>query len=437
MIRSDGTRFEADISSASYTDEAGRVQSSVFIRDVTDRRRTEEAIAAKELAERANRAKSEFMARMSHELRTPLHAILGFSEVLALDSVHPLQPVQKERLGQIREAGGHLLMLINELLDLSRIESGTMTLTLELADLGAIARDAAQDVSALARAAGVQLRVELPEAAMGTVLVDRVRMKQVVLNLLSNAVKYNRPGGTVVVSATQDGTESRLSVRDSGIGMTPGQLDSLYRPFDRLGREQSSVQGTGIGLVISRNLVELMQGRIEVQSSPSTGTEFTVVLPTSAHPGTTRRVEAVRLVAPASGRAVAQGDVVYIDDDIVNRVLMQAFFHLRPGVRLSLSSNGAEGLSLARERRPDLILVDMMMPGMDGTAVLRALRADPVLAATRCVAISANAMQHEIDAALAAGFDGYLTKPLSAPLLLAEIDRALSRQGQSNLRHPG
>lgn len=425
MIRRDGSRFEADISSATFADEANHILSSVFVRDVTDRRRTEEALVARELAERANRAKSEFVARMSHELRTPLHAILGFSEVLTLDTLHPLTPLQRDRLGQIRDAGGHLLLLINEVLDLSRIESGTMVLNIESIDLLEVAQEAARDMSAEAQAAGIALIWDRPQAAPGTVLVDRVRIKQVILNLISNAIKYNAPGGRVELGLAQDGREVRLSVRDSGIGMTRAQIDALYRPFDRLGREKSPVQGTGIGLVISRNLVELMHGRIEVQSEPERGSEFAVVLPACARPAAQTLLGSQAHGSAAPRRIAARGHVLYIDDDIVNRVLMQAFVGLRPGVRLSLSSNGPDGLALASGQHPDLILVDMMMPGMDGIAVLRALRADPVLGARRCIAISANAMQHEIDAALAAGFDGYLTKPLSAPLLLAEIDREL------------
>ena len=283
MLRADGSRFEAEVASVLYTDPAGQPLTSMVVRDVTDRRRAEAAVAAKELAEEANRSKSEFMARMSHELRTPLNAILGFSEVLELDRQHALHPVQRQRLGHIREAGGHLLMLINDLLDLSRIESGTMRLNIDRVDVMATARDAVSEVATLAAAQGITMHCHGPDQPLIPVQGDRTRIKQVLLNLLSNAIKYNQPGGSVEVAIDGDPQQVRLTVRDTGMGMSPAQVQTLYQPFNRLGREHTGVEGTGIGLVVSRSLVELMGGHISVISEPGLGSEFVVVLPVATH----------------------------------------------------------------------------------------------------------------------------------------------------------
>ena len=436
MIRGDGTRFEAEISSVVYTELSGQRVSSLVMRDVTDRRRAESALAAKEVAERANRAKSEFMARMSHELRTPLNAILGFSQILELDAAHPLQTLHLERLQHIRQAGAHLLSLINDLLDLARIESGTIKLEITRIDVLAMIQELVREVAAQAGERGIQLVMEPPADALGQVRGDRTRMRQVLLNLISNSVKYNADGGLVVV--TLDSRDGRLSVRvrDTGLGMTQEQIDSLFQPFNRLGREASEIEGTGIGLVITRSLVELMNGRIDVRSQPGRGTEFRVELPldvgADVDADAALRFESAPAAADGSDQSPA-GCVLYIDDDVVNRVLMQAFLGLRPNISLSLAEDGATGLALARARRFDLLLVDMMMPGMNGLQVVQAVRADAELRGTPCVAVSANAMPHEIAEALAAGFDGYLTKPLSAPVLLGEVDKVLSAESR---KHP-
>jgi len=392
--------------------------------DISERRRAEGAQAAQELAERANRAKSEFMARMSHELRTPLNAILGFAEVLELDEQHPLPALPRQRLQLIRQAGDHLLALINELLDLSRIESGTMQMQMRDIDVAELAQQVLDEVAANARERGIQLHLHKPLAAAGAVRADRRRMRQVLLNLISNSIKYTPAGGRVDVSVRDTGASLLLSVRDTGVGMNAEQLRSLFEPFNRLGREETDVEGTGIGLVITRGLVELMDGHIDVRSQPGAGTEFEVELPLAS--AQTGDVEAPRAsIEPGASATQVSGQVLYIDDDAVNRVLMQAFLGLRPGVQLSLADDGESGLQLARRAPPDLLLVDLMMPTMSGLQVLQAVRQDPLLRHTPCLAVSANAMPHEISEALAAGFDGYLTKPLSTPVLLAEIDRVL------------
>jgi PAS domain S-box-containing protein len=421
MRRGDGSEFEAEVSSVLYADTTGQHVTSIVVRDVTDRRRAEAALTAKDLAERANHAKSEFMARMSHELRTPLNAILGFTEVLVLDSGHPLQPVQHERLRHIQQAGDHLLQLINDLLDLSRIESGAIRMELEDVDATGLAQAVLVEVAEPARAGGVELLLDLPAAPLRPVRCDRTRLRQVLLNLVSNGIKYNAVGGRVTVTLADPGERFELTVRDTGLGMTTEQIEMLFEPFNRLGREGTAVEGTGIGLVITRSLVELMGGRIVVSSQPGHGTTFVVSLPLAEDGGPAATAQPLGSLS----HAPARGRVLYIDDDPVNRVLMQAFLGLRPGVQLSVAGDGASGLAMAEQQTPDLMLVDMMMPTMNGLQVLQAIRASATLQATPCMAVSANAMPHEIAEALAAGFDGYLTKPLSAAVLLGELDRVL------------
>ena len=390
----------------------------------SERRRADEALAEKRLAERANRTKTEFMARMSHELRTPLNAILGFTEILERDASRTLASEQKRDLQRVLHAGHHLLWLIDDLLDLSRVEAGTLRLQMVEVDAAELLRDAVAQVSGQAQAQNVRLELVLPPTPLAPVQADRTRLQQVVLNLLSNAVKYNRPSGSVTLDASATDTRLRIVVRDTGPGLSPAQLQQLVQPFNRLGRETGAIQGTGIGLVITRNLVQLMAGTLEVESQPGVGSSFCLELPLAEQ----REASTAAAVPATAGRArpAHRGDVLYIDDDEINRLLMQAYFEARPGVRLRLAGSGTEGLAMARAARPDLLLIDLMMPGMNGLQVLAAARADAGLHDCPCIAISANAMPDEIDAAMRNGFDGYLVKPLAVDALLAEVDRRLA-----------
>ncbi len=432
MRRGDGSTFEAEIASATYTDGSRAELASVVVRDVTEQRRSEEASRAHQLAEQASRAKSEFIARMSHELRTPLNAILGFSEVLQLDEHHRLAPVQRERLRHVQEAGGHLLLLINDLLDLSRIEAGALAITLVDADALEIVQSAVNGVGPQAAGHSVQLRIESPILALPQVRVDSTRLRQVVFNLLSNAIKYNRADGEVLISLRADSSTLKISVHDTGQGMSAEQLGALFQPFNRLGRESTAIEGTGIGLVITRNLVELMGGQLLVDSRSGLGSSFTVTLPISKPRGSTGTQDGSATVDAAAAvtavpNAHVRGRLLYIDDDEINQILMKAFLAQRPGITLSTVGDGRSGIDLALADPPKLMLIDLMMPGMNGLQVLAAVRAERTLADVRCIAVSANAMPDEISAALAAGFDGYMTKPISMQLLLAEIDRWMSK----------
>ncbi len=390
-----------------------------------ERRRAEAALVEKQLAERANRTKTEFMARMSHELRTPLNAILGFTQILQRDTPGTLIPAQQRELEHVLHAGHHLLSLIDDLLDLSRVEAGTLRLDLAEVDAADVVRDAMRQMAAQAEARQLSVALDASAQRLPAVRADRTRLRQVVLNLLSNAIKYNHAGGSVTLKLRARDDRLHLSVIDTGSGLSAQQLEQLFQPFNRLGREGGDAPGTGIGLIITRGLVELMAGRLEVASTAGVGTEFRVELPLSPSREPAARHPGGAGPAPQAPAPPGAGAVIYIDDEETNRVLMQAYLATRPAVQLRSVASGPEGLAAARAAPPDLLLIDMMMPGMSGLEVLAEVRGDAALRAVPCVAISANAMPEEIDAAMRAGFDGYLVKPLAVDLLLREIDRRL------------
>ena len=405
-------------------DEAGQPLKLIGVNwDITEERQTEEALRAKEAAERASRAKSEFLSRMSHELRTPLNGILGFAQLLASDERKPLLPEQRARLQRIEDAGWHLLALINDLLDLSRIESGSLTLNLENVDLDDAATEVISLLTQSAAESGVEVslvkRIGRPNCAR----VDALRMRQVLTNLLSNAIKYNRYGGTVTISAfdPRPGMVG-LSVRDSGLGMTQTQLEHLFQPFNRLGRETSDAQGTGIGLVIAKGLVEQMGGTISVESTAGVGTEFRVELPSAEGPRTATPLPAVQTV---SERGDVHGTVMYIEDNPLNAMVVQEYLSYRPAVRYLHAPDGATGLRMLKDTTPELLLVDMNLPDMSGSEVLEQLRAAGHKP-THCVVLSANVLPHDIARARGEGFDDYWTKPVTISEFLRGIDTLLT-----------
>ncbi len=396
--------------------------------DVTALRQAEEA---RVLAQQANRAKSEFLSRMSHELRTPLNAVIGFADVLKLDKDHPLTDRQQRHLSFIRSAGGHLLSLIDDLLDISRIEIGEMRLQLQDLDLAPLCRQAVDDLSHDAQEQAVTVHFFAPTAKLPRVHVDPTRLRQVVHNLLSNAIKYNRPGGQVRLALAHDGDHVSLKVEDSGLGMTDAQRAQLFQPFNRLGREGTSIRGAGIGLAITQQILRAMDGEIEVRSEHGVGTTFKVLLPAA-------RVrngvdEAVGLVAeethhadPPTQRDDVQARLLYIEDDETNRLLVTEHLRWRPGIRVTLAVDAASGLRLATAHRPDLILLDMSLPDMHGLELLQCLRAEPRTADVPVLALSANVLPQDIERALQAGVAAYLCKPVGTTLLLAHIDAHLS-----------
>jgi signal transduction histidine kinase/CheY-like chemotaxis protein len=391
---------------------------------VRQRQFAEQALSDKQTAERASQAKSEFLARMSHELRTPLNAVLGFAQLIEHDAGSPLPAVQLERVARIRSAGEHLLALIGDVLDLAAIEAGTLPLVIEAVAIDAALKDVAQWVSALAHASNVRLQVE-PGA--GSVRADARRLRQILAKLASNAVKYNHAGGQVWLAARAvpeaAGAGWEISVRDDGRGLTPAQCEHLFESFNRLGADADGIEGNGIGLAIVRQLADFMGGRVTVRSEPGHGSTFSVWLPRADAPGQPAgSVVSTAAVVAQAAPALRALSVLYIEDNPVNVILVQELVAMRANVRLSCAKDGLSGVALALEERPDLLLIDMQLPDIDGFEVLRRLRAAPVLAHSVKIALSANGMSEDIARARALGFDDYWTKPIDFKRFLADLD---------------
>jgi len=431
VVRPDGTRLLVSIAVTAMRGPRAELRGYLAIAvDQTERQRAAELESARERAEIESRAKSEFLSRVSHELRTPLNAMLGYAQLLTLPGDQPLSPAQAERVKLIETAGWHLVRLIDDVLDLSRIEGGHMTLSLETVDLRAVLADAARLVGPQAAARDVLVVLPAADAAppgAGSARADGTRLRQVFVNLLSNAVKYNVVGGRVDVELLErrDGLVG-VRVADTGHGLGPDQLARLFAPFDRLGLEASGIEGTGIGLVITKRLLELMDGRVDVESTPGVGSRFTVWLP-GADPGPAGRA-ADTAGTPASDPAVA-GAVVYVEDNEVNALLMTAVFALRPNCELHLCDTIASARLLIAELQPRLVLVDMHLPDGSGLALLEWLRADPRLREIPAVVLSADATRGQQDAAARAGARAYLTKPIQLAETLRVVDDVLRGQG--------
>jgi PAS domain S-box-containing protein len=393
-------------------------------RDVTAQHAFERMQRDKEAAERANRAKSEFLSRVSHELRTPLNGILGFAQVMALDRVDALAPAQQRRLASVESAGRRLLGLINDVLDLTRIENEDLSLRVISVDAWSAIAECIALIQPLADEAGVRL-MPLGERAPVRVKADPRALEQVLVNLLSNAIKYNRPGGRVEFEVTSEAGRVRIGIRDEGRGLTPQQQASLFQPFNRLGAENSRTEGSGLGLVICQRLALAMDGALHVHSRPGSGSTFAVELPEgvtgqSAPMPLQDGMQWPRL--PSTGPR----QVLYIEDEPLNMVLMEEVFRTQPEWTLLVAEDGATGERIARESRPDLVLVDMNLPDTNGLALIRRLRGDPRTRTLRCIALSADAMQEQITAALTAGFDEYWTKPIDVRKVLSDLTRLLT-----------
>ena len=395
--------------------------------DITDRKMAEtEIIRARDEADAANRAKSEFLSSMSHELRTPLNAIIGFSEFVAEDEDDPLTDEQQECMGQVMKAGRHLLALIDEVLDLSKIETGALALSLEPVAIPEVAAECVELTVSMAGRRGIGIKNLVGEADSPPIEVDRIRFKQVLLNFLSNAVKYNREDGAI--SITQDRMPDgrvRISVTDTGSGIAEHRLANLFEPFDRLGAENSEIEGTGIGLTITKRLVEMMDGEIGVESTVGEGTTFWAAFPAAARASMIADSQSSEaLIAGSAGEA--QGTVLYVEDNPANLDLMRKIIGRRGGISLIDAPTAELGIELALSTRPNLIIMDINLPGMNGIAALAELRK---MAETRdipVIALSASAMPTDVDKGRRAGFRDYLTKPLESKHLLDVLDRVLS-----------
>jgi PAS domain S-box-containing protein len=423
-IARDGRRVWVRSVVSTLRDENGQPRRIVGVaEDITEQLRLAEAERARETAEAANRAKSDFLSRMSHELRTPLNAMLGFAQLLELDQRSPLSDAQRPWVGQIQQAGWHLLEMINDVLDLSRIESGTLRLQLEPIDLReqVDASTALIERDALRRGLTLTTRID-PAAAR--VVGDATRVKQILTNLLTNAVKYNRDGGCIELTTrlSDDGHRVEIAVIDTGLGMTDEQLEHLFEPFNRLGRERTSTEGTGIGLVISRRLAELMDGLLMAHSRSGEGSTFVLSLPRAPAADTAAVPQAM---ADDLDLAYHQRVVHYVEDNETNIEVMRGILAQRPQVRLEVSTTVAQARARLARQRADLILLDMHLPDGNGLDVLAALRADPALRPVPVIVVSADAMASQVEAALAAGASAYLTKPVSVSELLRVVDQRL------------
>jgi len=426
-VRKDGSVFWANVVFTAIRDPAGQPRGfAKLTRDLTERRQVEETLtSAKGAAEKANLAKSEFLSSMSHELRSPLNAILGFAQLMESDAT-PATPSQKASIDEILRAGWYLLELINEILDLAQIESGKLSLSTEPTSLAEVLFECQAMIEPQAKTRGIRMTFP-PFDVPCFVAADRTRLKQVLINLLSNAIKYNQAGGTVVVDVAGSTAERiRLNVRDTGPGLSPDKLAQLFQPFNRLGQERGAEQGTGIGLVMSKRLIGLMGGVLGVESSVGAGSVFWCELGAAAAPGLeadTATPAAVARPLPQPGAPLRT--LLYVEDNPANLKLVEQLIARRPTLRLLTAVDGNMGIQLARANQPEVILMDINLPGISGIEALKILHDDPVTAHIPVVALSANAMPRDIEKGLAAGFFSYLTKPIKVKEFMEALDAAL------------
>ncbi len=409
-----------------HSEAGGRQQIVVYLNDITARRRSEEAIRkAQQVSEQANRSKSEFLSRMSHELRTPLNSVLGFGQLLEID---PLTPDQQESVGQIMHAGRHLLGLINEVLDITRIESGKLLLSSEAVHVEDLVRDAVDLIRPLADQRQINVVADWDGMTGRYIYGDQQRAKQVLLNLLSNAVKYNRPRGTVAISCVApDESRLRISVADTGAGIRADQMGKLFSPFERLDAAQTDVEGTGIGLTLSRYLTQAMGGTLDVESVIEQGSTFSVTLPAAESP--VNRFERLydgngSTPAPKEG---LRRKVLCIEDNASNLTLVKRILDRRPDIEVVAANQGALGVELATTLQPALVLLDLHLPDIAGEQVLHRLRSNQATSSIPVAILSADATIGQSQRLLAAGAVAYMSKPLDVAELLRLVDEKVTQ----------
>ncbi|MFN2581306.1 MAG: ATP-binding protein [Candidatus Dormibacteria bacterium] len=421
QITKDGRPIIISARWALQTDSEGNPDTVLEInRDVTPAKEAEEELRhARDEAQHASQAKSEYLSRMSHELRTPLTAMLGYSDLLELRNP---RHDQLEAIAAIQQASGHLLSLVNDVLDIARIESGREQLATESVSVGAVVDECVRLVTPAAMERHVNLTADFDDAGYEYVKADRQRLKQSLLNLLSNAVKYAGEGARVGVRVNRNGRRVRIGVSDTGPGLTPAQQARLFQPFERLGAERTTTQGTGLGLALTKKLVEAMGGEIGVDTAPGEGSTFWITLHRATGvPEEPRRVDGERGV-PAS----AKRTVLYVEDNLATISLMEEIFAMRPHIHLITAMQGGLTLDLAREHNPDLVILDLHLPDIPGDEVLRRLRDDPRTSDIPVVMFSADATERQVKRLLAAGAHAYLTKPAKVKEFLGTLDEVLA-----------
>ncbi|PKO73266.1 MAG: hybrid sensor histidine kinase/response regulator, partial [Betaproteobacteria bacterium HGW-Betaproteobacteria-17] len=446
----DGSRFPAVVSVTALRDAQNAIIGYLLIgTDNTARKLAEAARAqlyealqgknaelesARAVAEKANLAKSNFLSSMSHELRTPLNAILGFAQLLETGAPAPTA-TQIIRLHQIIKAGWYLLDLINEILDLAVIESGKLSLSLEPLSLSDVLLECQAMIGPQAQQRGIDISFAKVDPTWFA-HADHTRVKQALINLLSNAIKYNREHGMVEVTCTASPERVRIGIKDSGAGLSPDKLAQLFQPFNRLGQETGAEEGTGIGLVVTRQLVELMGGRIGVESTVGVGSEFWFELVRGVMPQlAAEHAMAAELAPHAHGNATPR-TLLYVEDNPANLMLVEQIIKGHPHVRMLSARDATLGIALARAHQPEVILMDINLPGLSGIQALKILREDPATAHIPVLAISANAMPRDIQKGLEAGFFRYLTKPIKVNEFMNALNLALERAESDSATTP-
>jgi PAS domain S-box-containing protein len=439
----DGKETVVSYNATTFYDRDRRLQG-VFAaaRDVTERKRLDQVLqeknieleSARSVAEVANLAKSEFLSSMSHELRSPLNAILGFAQLMESESPPPA-PAQAENIGRILQAGWHLLKLINEILDLAVIESGKVSLSPESVSLSEVMSECQAMMEPQAQKRGIQMTFLQFDKAI-FVKADRTRLKQIIINLLSNAIKYNKEKGRVDVKCTATSPQRiRISVADTGEGLSPEKLAQLFQPFNRLGQEAGAVAGTGIGLVVTKRLVELMEGVLGVESTVGVGSVFWCELISAPEPKHEVRSSEVEAYVPPQLLAGSRlRTLLYVEDNPANLELVKQLVARHSDIRLLTAVDGSSGIEIANASQPDMILMDINLPGINGVEALKILHSNPATAHIPIVALSANAMPRDVEKGLEAGFYRYLTKPIIVKELMDTLNETLKFAGQKDGR---
>ncbi len=450
LTKGDGTTCWVHLVSTLAQDDQGAPEHRVMIVDVSQRKQMEASLQAKNaeladaknLADNANQAKSDFLSSMSHELRTPLNSILGFAQLLEAGTPIPTVS-QQARIGQILKAGWYLLELVNEILDLSVIESGRAPLVMEPVAVAEVMQECQSMVDHLAQSSEIATHYPAFDAPVW-VQADHLHLKQVLINLLTNAIKYNRSGGSVVVTCSEvPSGRIRISVRDTGQGLSAAKLSELFQAFNRLGQEAGAIKGTGIGLVVSKKLIELMGGNIGVNSTVGVGSVFWIELHAAAAPKPAMPATAF---ADSSGLTqntmdcpeeveVQQCTLLYVEDNLANLELVEELLSARTDIRLLTAKDAPSGIALARTQQPDVIVMDINLPGMSGLEALKLLQQDPLTRHIVVLALSANAMHGDLARGLAAGFFRYLTKPIKIAEFMQVLDLALERASTNANAH--